>query len=312
MPLDPVAKQFLDEITASGMPLIESMSPADARMATEAMMSAVADVPELASVEDRHIPGPAGEIPIRVYASEARVPQPILVYFHGGGFVIGSLTSHDPLCRVLAARIPAIVVAVDYRLAPEHPFPAAAEDAYAALCWVAEHARALGGDPGRIAVGGDSAGGNLSAVVSLLARERSGPSLVHQLLIYPVTDFSFETRSHLDNAEGYLLTRALMEWFLGHYFSGPTPRADPRFAVLRAPDLRGLPPATVLTAEFDPLRDEGESYAARLRAAGVPVEVMRYDGMIHGFFPNPALFPQAEAAIDAVADVLRIAFGPRT
>ncbi len=312
MPLDPNAKQFLDQLAASGMPPIESMSPAEARLATDAMMSAVADVPALASVEDRRIPGPLGDIPIRVYAPEGRVPQPILIYFHGGGFVIGSLTSHDPLCRLLASRIPAVVVAVDYRLAPEHPFPAAAEDAYAATCWIAAHAREVGGDPGRIAVAGDSAGGNLSAVVSLLARDRGGPSLVHQLLIYPVTDFSFETRSHLENAEGYLLTRPLMTWFLGHYFSGPTPRTDPRFAILRAPDLQGLPPATVVTAEFDPLRDEGESYAARLRAAGVPVEVTRFDGMIHGFFPNPALFPQAGTAIDAAADVLRRAFGPRS
>jgi acetyl esterase len=311
MPLDPNAQQLLDQIVASGMPPIESMSPADARVATAAMLAAVADLPELASVEDRLIPGPAGQIPIRVYAPESRVPQPILVYFHGGGFVIGDLDSHDPFCRLLAARIPAIVVAVDYRLAPEHPFPAAAEDAYAATRWVAECAREIGGDPGRIAVAGDSAGGNLSAVVSLLVRDRGGPQLAHQMLIYPVTDFSFETRSHIDNAEGYLLTRTLMQWFLGHYFSGPTPRTDPRFAVLRVPDLRGLPPATVLTAEFDPLRDEGESYAARLRAAGVPVTVTRWDGMIHGFLPQPALFPQAAEAIDAVADTLRSAFGPR-
>ena len=312
MSLDPQAQQFLDQLVANGMPPLESMSPAEARLASESIMSAVADVPELASVEDRRIPGPAGDIPIRIYAPEGRVPQPILVYFHGGGFVIGSLTSHDPICRLLAARIPAIVVAVDYRLAPEHPFPAAAEDAYAATRWVAEHAREIGGDPDRIAVGGDSAGGNLSAVVSLLARERGGPSLVHQLLVYPVVDFSFETRSHIDNAEGYLLTRALMDWFLGHYFSGPTPRKDTRFAVLREADLRGLPAATVITAEFDPLRDEGESYVARLRAAGVPVTLTRFDGMIHGFFPNPALFAQAGIAIDGAADALRSAFGPRS
>jgi acetyl esterase len=312
MPLDPIARQFLDQIAASGMPPIESMPPADARVATDAMLSAFAELPELASVEDRGIPGPAGEIPIRVYTPEARVAQPIVVFFHGGGFVIGSLNSHDGLCRTLAGRVPAIVVAVDYRLAPEHPFPAAAEDAYAAVRWVADHARELGGDPGRIAVAGDSAGGNLSAVVSVLARERGGPRITHQMLIYPVVDHSFETRSHIDNADGYLLTRPLMEWFLGHYFSGPTPRSDPRFAVLRVADLSGLPPATVLTAEFDPLRDEGESYAARLRAAGVPVSVTRYDGMIHGFLPQPALFPQAAEAIDAVAAGLRGAFGPRT
>ena len=312
MPLDPVARQFLDQLAAGGLPPLESMSPAEARVATDGMICAFAEQTALASVDDRRIPGPAGEIPVRVYTPEGRVPLPILVYFHGGGFVIGSLDSHDPICRVLAARIPAIVVAVDYRLAPEHPFPAAAEDAYAATRWVAEHAREIGGDSARIAVAGDSAGGNLSAVVSLLARERGGPKVLHQVLIYPVTDFSFETRSHIDNAEGYLLTRPLMQWFLSHYFSGPTPRTDPRFSVLRAPDLSGLPPATVLTAEFDPLRDEGESYAARLRAAGVPAALTRYDGMIHGFFAQPALFPQAATAIDAVADVLRGAFGPRT
>jgi acetyl esterase len=312
MPLDPVAQQFLDQLAAGGLPPLESMSPAEARVATDGMICAFAEQTELAAVEDRRVPGPAGEIPVRVYTPEGRVPLPILVYFHGGGFVIGSLHSHDPICRALAARVPAVVVAVDYRLAPEHPFPAAAEDAYAATSWVATHAREIGGDPGRIAVAGDSAGGNLSAVVSLLARERGGPSLAHQLLIYPVTDFSFETRSHIDNGEGYFLTRSLMEWFLGHYFSGPTPRSDPRFAVLRAPDLRGLPPATVVTAEFDPLRDEGESYAARLRAAGVPAELTRVDGMFHGFFGMPALFPQAATAIDAAAVVLRKAFGPRT
>jgi acetyl esterase len=310
MPLDPQAKQLLDQMAASGMPPIESMAVADARLATDGMISAVADVPAIASVQDRRIPGPAGDIPIRIYAPEARVPQPILVYFHGGGFVIGSLQSHDPICRVLAARVPAIVVAVDYRLAPEHPFPAAAEDAYAATCWIAEHASEIGGDLGRIAVGGDSAGGNLSAVVAFLARERGGPRLVHQLLIYPVTDYSFETPSHIANAEGYFLTRSLMEWFIGHYFAGSSERGDPRFAILRAGDLRGLPPATVVTAEFDPLRDEGEAYAAKLRAAGVAVTLRRFDGMIHGFFAMPALFRQAEEAIDGAADALRSAFGP--
>jgi acetyl esterase len=312
MPLDPQARLFLDQLAASGMPPIEAMTPADARLATVAMLSAVVgDRAELASVRDLRVPGPAGGVPVRVYVPEGRVPQPILVYFHGGGFVIGDLESHDPICRVLAGRIPAIVVAVDYRLAPEHPFPAALDDCYAATCWVAEHARDLAGDPARLAVGGDSAGGNLAASVSILARDRGAPAIAHQLLVYPVTDSSFDTPSHVENAEGYLLTRATMTWFLDHYLRTPADRVDPRFAVLRAPDLSGLPPATVLTAEFDPLRDEGERYAARLGAAGVPVEARRFDGIIHGFFTMPALFAHAETAIDAAAAALRRAFGPR-
>ena len=243
MPLDPLAKQFLDQFAASGMPPIDSMTPADARLATDAMLSAVADVPAVASVQDRRIPGPGRRDPgPRLRPRVRRVPQPILRLLPRRRLRDREPRQPRPALPALAARIPAIVVAVDYRLAPEHPFPAAAEDAYAATAgWPSTRARSAA--TRGIAVAGDSAGGNLSAVVSLLARERGGPKLVHQVLIYPVTDFSFETRSHIDNAEGYLLTRPLMEWFLRQYFSGPrrgripasrAARAGPERAAARA------------------------------------------------------------------------------
>jgi acetyl esterase len=263
----------------------------------------------LAAIEDRTLPGPAGEIPVRVYRPSTEETLPALVFFHGGGWVIGSLESHDPTCRELAQRTGCAVVAVDYRLAPEHRHPAAADDCYAALCGVASRAGELGVDAERLAVGGDSAGGNLAAVTALLARERSGPRLAFQLLVYPVTDADFTRASYEENAEGYLLTRAAMQWFWDHYAPDPGTRAAPTAAPLRAPDLRGLPPALVQTAEFDPLRDEGEAYAARLREAGVPVTVSRYDGMIHGFFAMTALVDGARRAMDEAAAALRGALG---
>ncbi len=307
MPLDPIARLLLDQIAASRVPSLEVLPVAQARAVFEAMSRSPADELALARVENRRIPGPAGEIPVRIYTPEAKGPLPVLAFFHGGGWVIGSLDSHDALCRTLARAVPAIVVAVDYRLAPEHPFPAGVEDSYAALCWIAENAATFGGDPARLAVGGDSAGGNLSAAITLLARERGGPTIVHQLLIYPVTDLRGDSASIRENAEGYFLTRGLMIWFGNHYIAAEhklLPHASP----LLAPDLGGLPPATVITAEFDPLRDEGEAYAARLREYGVPVESTRYDGMIHGFITMPML-RQAGEAIDLAVAGLRRSFG---
>jgi acetyl esterase len=201
-----------------------------------------------------------------------------------------------------------VVVSVDYRLAPEAKFPAAPEDCYAALLWSATHAQSLGVDPSRVAVAGDSAGGNLAAVVALLAKERGGPALVHQLLVYPVTNFDLDTSSYLENADGYLLTRDMMRWFWNHYLARPEDGAHPMASPLRARDLGGLPPATVLSAEFDPLRDEGEAYAARLREAGVPTELRRYDGMIHGFFGMTARIDRAREAAHDAARTLREAF----
>jgi acetyl esterase len=232
----------------------------------------------------------------------------VLVYFHGGGWVIGDIDTHDNTCRELTNAAGCVVVSVDYRLAPEHKFPAPLEDCYAATAWVAEHAANLGADPARLAVGGDSAGGNLAAAVCLLARERGRRTIVHQLLIYPVTDHDYFTASYRDNAEGYLLTREAMEWFWNHYLRTPADGKDPLASPLRSNNLSGLPPATVITAEFDPLRDEGEAYGHRLRGAGVEATVTRYDGMIHGFFGLGAVLAQGKKAMEEAAERLRLRF----
>ena len=309
MPLDPQAAADLAELAAVKLPDLSTLPPEILRKAFRELAVRDAEAVELASIEDRTIPGPAGAIPVRIYTPERGArPLPLLVYFHGGGFVLCDLDTHDPTCRALAKRAGCVVVSVDYRLAPEARFPAAPEDCHAAARWAVANAASLGADPRRVAVAGDSAGGNLAAVVSILARERGGPALVHQLLIYPVTDWSFDTASHRENAEGYLLTGDMMSWFRGHYFAKPEDATDPLAAPLRAPDLRGLPPATVLTAEFDPLRDEGEAYAARLRGAGVPTTLTRYDGMFHGFFGMTARIDRARDAVDEAARALRQAF----
>ena len=312
MPLDPHVRELLDQLAKSGAPSLETLTVPQARAMFQAMSMPRAEKLALARVEDRRIPSPAGEIPVRVYTPEGQGPFPVLVFFHGGGWVIGNLETHDDICRVLARAVPALVVSVDYRLAPEHPFPAAVEDSYAALCWVAENAAAIGGDPTKLAVGGDSAGGNQAAVVSLLARDRGGPRLAHQLLIYPVTDMRGDTVSMRENGSGYFLTHDIVMWFSNHYISAQE-RLLPHASPLLAPDLGGLPPATVITAEFDPLRDEGEAYAARLREHGVPVELTRYDGMIHGFF-TILMFRQACEAVESATSALRRAFSsqPRT
>jgi acetyl esterase len=308
MPLDPKVQAFLDELAAAGAPPLTTLPVADARLAIDALFASQGEAESIARVENRRIPGPAGEIPIRVYTPEGEAPFPVLVFIHGGGWVLCGLDSHDPPCRALANAVPCVVVSIDYRLAPEHKFPAAAEDAYAATRWVAEHAAELGGDASRVAVGGDSAGGNLAAVVALMARERGGPRLVHQLLVYPATDAGLDSPSYHENADGYFLTRDMMVWFWNHYLRSSADVEDPHASPLRAPDLRGLPPALVITAEYDPLRDEGEAYAARLSAAGVPVRTTRYPGMIHGFFGLLAMFEQARTAIGEAATALRAAF----
>jgi acetyl esterase len=231
--------------------------------------------------------------------------KPALVYLHGGGWVIGSLDSYDATCRELAEGAGCVVVSVDYRLAPEHRYPAAPQDCFAAVKWVAANAGSLGADARRLAVGGDSAGGNLSAVVAQMARDQGGPAIRFQLLIYPVTDADFTRRSYVDNAEGYLLTTASMHWFWDHYLPEREKRAEPYACPLRAADLAGLPPAWVCTAEFDPLRDEGEAYAKRLQHAGVSTTLTRFDGLIHGFISMGLVAPRAQAAIDEAVAALR-------
>jgi acetyl esterase/lipase len=313
MALDPQARAFIDQVAPPGAPGLHElpMPVAELRQAANGLLAAYAGTPaEVARVENRRVPGPAGELPVRVYTPEGRAPFPVLVYFHGGGWVIGDLETHDNVCRTLARDVPCVVVAVDYRLAPEHRFPSAAEDCWAAAKCVAANAAAFGGDPARVAVGGDSAGGNLAAVVSLLARERREPRLAFQLLVYPVIDGGMDTPSYRDNGDGYFLTASMMAWFWDHYVPNRAERANPLASPLCSPDLRGLPPALVLTAEFDPLRDEGEAYARRLREAGVPTTLTRYDGMIHGFFGMPAALDRARDALGEAAKALRGAFGP--
>jgi acetyl esterase len=287
------------------MPALGSLPVPETRQAF-AGIAAFGGPPEpLAKVELRRIPGPSGEIPLRIYTPEGTGPFPGIVYFHGGGWVIGTLDTHDGVCRQLAKRSGAVVVSVDYRLAPEHKFPAAPEDCYAATLWVAENAAKIGADARRLAVGGDSAGGNLAAVVSLMARDRAQPKIAFQLLIYPVTDYSYDTASYRENADGYLLTKDSMVWFWNHYLRSAGDGAQPYASPLRARDLKGLPPAMVVTTEFDPLRDEGEAYAERLRQAGVPVKLKRYDGLIHGFFMMTGFFPHALQAVDEAAAEIR-------
>jgi len=298
MPLDPGLQIVLDQLAQNPGPKLHELKPAEARVFFEQMQFPAEEI-QLASVEDRVVPGPAGALPVRIYRPQVESPLPALVFFHGGGWVIGSLDSHDATCRDLARRVGCAVVSIGYRLAPEHPYPAAAEDCYAATAWLAEHGADFGVDGRRLAVGGDSAGGNLAAVVAQMARDRRGPELAFQLLIYPVTDADFERASYVENAEGFLLEAVGMRWFWDLYVPDLAQRSEPYCAPLRAVDLAGLPPALVITAELDPLRDEGEAYAKGLREAGVPVTATRYDGMIHGFFGMGLL---AQGARDAVAD----------
>jgi acetyl esterase len=310
MPLDPQVKGMLDAMAQMGLDHFERISTFSAPELREALDAQRTPVPvaEVGKVEDRTVDGPDGPVPIRIYwPVGATAPLPVVVFFHGGGWVIGGIESHDGTVRSLVDLTGFVFVSVDYRLAPEHPFPAAPEDCYAATIWVAEHAAELGVSPTHIAVAGDSAGGNLAAVVALMARDRGGPDLAFQLLVYPCTDFEPSAHaSHDENASGYFLTRDAMEWFYGHY----APDADPTHAYLapiKALDLAGLPPAFVITAEFDPLRDEGEAYAQRLREAGVEVEAVRYDGQIHGFFSMTTVLERANDAQAAAAAALRAA-----
>ncbi|MCH9688590.1 MAG: alpha/beta hydrolase [Deltaproteobacteria bacterium] len=262
----------------------------------------------LARVEDGLVPSASGHVPVRVYrprVSDARLP--VLVYYHGGGGVIGSIETHDGLCRLLAKAIDCVVVSVEYRLGPEHPFPAAPEDAFLAYRWAVRHADDFGGDSKRVAVGGDSMGGNLAAVVSQLARDAGRGTPCGQLLLYPSTDRAAKTDSFTLFAEGFLLTAPLMGWFAELYLGGADPH-DPRISPLRHPDLSGLPPAVVVTAGFDPLRDEGRAYAERLEAAGVPTRYRCHEGLIHGFVQMTGAVPAARRAVLAAAGELRAIF----
>jgi acetyl esterase len=297
MPIDPQIQKLLD--LRADLPPLHTLSVAEARAQMAARDFPGLRRPDIAHVVNRDMQGPAGSIPLRVYTPIGQGPFPLMVFYHGSGFVVCSLDTHDGMCRNLCAGTGCVVVSVDYRLAPEAKFPAGPDDCVAAPRWAVGNAAALGADPGRVIVAGDSAGGNLAAVVALRLRDEGGPSLLGQLLIYPVTDhYDADTPSMTENADGYGLTRDGMIWFWNHYLATPADGANPYASPLRAGDFAGLPPALVVTAEYDPLRDEGEYYAERLRQAGVPTKMQRWDGMNHGFFFWPGVVDRAGVAMD--------------
>ncbi len=297
MPVDPQIQALLDK--AAGAPPTHTLPVAEARRMMEARTAAMAPPAAIGHVGERRIDGPGGPLVLRIYSPASAGRYPLVVFLHGSGFVLCSLDTHDGMCRNLCAGAGCVVVSVDYRLAPEHKFPAATDDCLAATRWAQENASALNADPGCVFVAGDSAGGNLAAVTALRVRDEGGPKLRGQLLVYPVTDYHEPgTPSMVENAEGYGLTRDGMVWFWAQYLHEPSHAAHPHASPLRANDLKGLPPAMVITAQYDPLRDEGEYYADKLKAAGVPVVMKRYQGMNHGFFNLPGLVGGATQAME--------------
>ncbi|TVR10333.1 MAG: alpha/beta hydrolase [Salinarimonadaceae bacterium] len=311
MNLHPDSQNLLDIIRQADRPPYEAMSVEEARATYAAGREATQGPPHpVEAIEDIAVAGPGGSLPVRLYRARPRKEgaAPLLIYFHGGGWVLGGIDSHDGLCRRLAAVSNCAIASVDYRLAPEHPFPAAPEDAGAAVRALAGMAGELGIDPTRIGVGGDSAGGTLAAVAAIEARDRGGPALAFQLLLYPVCDLAMDTPSHAQFAQDHLLTGDALRWFQNHYLGGADP-GDWRASPLRAARLDGLPPAFVLTASHDPLRDEGEAYARRLVEAGVRVTSWRVEGMLHGFMPMDKLISDAVPAIETAARFLALGLG---
>ena len=310
--LHPEAARICEMIVAANRAALETMTPVQARAAYAASRPVLQpDAEEVAEVVALAAPGAAGPIPLRLYRGQGAGKeqlQPALIFFHGGGWVIGDLDSHDQACRALANRARCIVVAVDYRLAPEHKFPAAADDAIAATRWIADNAASLGIDAKRLAVAGDSAGGNLSAVVALDARDRGGPPLVLQILIYPSTDMSMDWPSHDRHADQLPLRRTTMRWFMDQYLRDDSDKADWRASPLRASNLANLPPALVVIAAFDPLGDEGEAYAKAMEAAKVQVTLERFAGQIHGFLTMGRIATDSERLIKTAAAALQRAF----
>ena len=296
--LHPQIEKVLEAMAKLDLKPIEAMTPAEARVQMETMAaSRKAEPLPIARIENRTIPGPAGQTPVRIYWPKAVGTRPAIVYYHGGGHVIGSLDTHDLVARNLCGGAEAVVVSVDYRMGPEHRFPAAVEDSMAALEWVHANAASFGADPGRLGVHGDSAGANLAAVVAILARDKGGPKLRLQSLVYPVADYTLSAPSYATFAEGYgLLTRAAMVWFQHHYLRSPADAEDWRASPIRAASFAGVAPAIVVTAECDVLHDDGAGYAEALRRAGVAVEYREYPGMIHAFF---GMVPAVDDAMNA-------------
>ncbi|MDF3312960.1 alpha/beta hydrolase [Rhodococcus koreensis] len=304
MPLDAAVQSLLNGLTAQGVRPFEEMSVADARATVASFVDLQAEPRPVAQVIDTIYPGPAGDQDIRLYIPDAPGPLPVVAYFHGGGFVTGDLAVTEELCRALANDAGAIVAAVSYRLAPEHPFPAATDDTFAALRWIADNAVHFGGDPTRIAVHGDSAGGNLAAVAALRARDEGGPALTCQVLTYPVIDPHADTPSREEFGEGYIITAAGLDWFWNHYLRDPDDAENPLAVPSKAAYLTDLPPALILSMEYEVSRDEAESYGRQLADAGVEVEVVRIDGLVHGVYWISGAIPRATEIRSAVAEYL--------
>lgn len=302
MTLNPVLAEMIEQRKALGVSFTD-MTPQQAR---EMMAAAPAPPrPEVYSTEDRMVPGPDVDIPVRIYRSSAATPTRGVVYLHGGGFVLGDLESHDAVCRRLALAADATVVAVDYRLAPEHPFPAGLRDAYAATAWVVDNASQLGIDPARVGVAGDSAGANLATVTTHLAHDRGGPQLAFQVLVYPTTDYNFDRPSVIANGKDYIVSVEDMHWFWGHYVDGPESFENPLVIPFKREDLSGLPPALIITAGYDFLRDEGEAYGLRLAEAGVKTTISRYPAMAHGFIGMSPFVADSDAAMAEIGDAIK-------
>lgn len=306
MPLDPQVVKAMESMAALGLPAAHTVSPEEARI--NARKRPRSPGPEVAKVENRTISAPDGDVPVRIYTPEGSGPFPILAWYHGGGWVVGDLDSADGSARSLCVGGNCIVVSVDYRLAPDAKFQGIIEDCWAATTWAVNNAASINGDGSRIAVGGDSAGGNLAAAMCLMAADRGGPEIALQVLIYPVTDVDFTTSSYNNNAEGYALTKTTMQWYWDMYLESMDDATNPYAAPLQAKSLVGQPPALVITAEFDPLCDEGEAYGQRLIEAGVETTVTRYDGVIHGFFSMGAVVDKGQQAVDQASAALRSAF----
>ena len=313
---DAQMKAVLDELAAFDAPPIDKLSPENVRnlpSAADAVIGVLAKqgkpaVEMVGDISHQLIPGPEGDLLARVYLPKGSGPFPVLVYFHGGGWVIANLGTYDSSCRALTNAANCIVVSVAYRQAPEHKFPAAAEDAYAATQWVIANAAKLKGDPTRVAVGGESAGGNLAAVTCLMARDRQGKRPVHQMLVYPITNYAFDTPSYQENANASPLNKAGMQWFWRQYLESESDGSNPYASPLRAENLRGLPPATVITADIDPLRSEGQAYAQGLKEAGNAVKVTNYTSVTHEFFGMGAVVKKAKQAVNEASEGLRSGF----
>jgi acetyl esterase len=305
MPLDPQAQKVVDALAALNLKPFRDSSPAEARESMRSRTAALGPFEEVPAVADHRVPVTGGEITVRVYKPAGMGPHPVLVFYHGGGWVIGDLYTHDGICRSIVNAAGCAVASVDYRLAPEFKYPVPVEDSYAGLLWVVANATRLGLDSARIAVGGDSAGGNLAAVMALLARDRRGPRLLLQILVYPVTDYDFGTASYRENGTGFVLTTDDMRWFWRHYLSREEQGREMTASPIRAKSLADLPPALVITAGCDPLRDEGDAYAARLRDAGVAVTLTPYPGMFHGFLRMTRILDQSRVLLDEIAGALK-------